>query len=311
MPSNPHDLRLIALDLDGTLLNPEGAVSARNRQALLMAQDLGIEIVIATGRRHCYAMKVLRDLGLNPASALVSSNGTVIRTLDAQLLTRTLLPAETARWLCSHLTEFRSTLVMTFDRVGHDGEDMCGALVVEDLAELQASIGAWMRANAPYIAQVTPLENALDTAAPIQMMLCGPVARMQRAEAHLLAQEGVTAPGVTPLDKLQKGRVALHRTTYPNKDLSIVDILPAGCSKASALAELVKLRGCGAENVLAIGDNWNDVAMLEFAGHARLMANAPPDLLGHRRWPVTLDHSQDGVAHAIEELLAENACAFR
>jgi hydroxymethylpyrimidine pyrophosphatase-like HAD family hydrolase len=317
-------MRLIAVDMDGTLVGPDGRVSERNLVAMKAAEKAGVVVVVATGRRHCYAMRVLRGLGLREEDALISSNGTVTRTIGAKLLDRTLLPLETARWLCGHVEEFRNALVVTFDKVGPDGEDARGALVVEDLAELNASIGKWMVANEPYIERVVPIEKALEDEAPIQMMLCGTVERMRRAEARLLEHPGVSAVGVTPLRKDEMRRLenlglteggitpqerasvveaALHRTEYPERDLSIVDILPAGCSKGSALLRLAEGRGVKAEEILAIGDNWNDVSMLEVAGRAVLMGNAPDDLkavAAERGWTIGLRHDEDGVAEAIE-----------
>jgi hypothetical protein len=320
-------MRLIAVDMDGTLVGPDGRVSERNLAAMKAAERAGVQVVVATGRRHCYAMRVLRGLGLREEDALISSNGTVTRTIGSKLLDRTLLPLETARWLCGHVDEFRNALVITFDKVGADGEDARGALVVEDLADLNASIGKWMVANEPYIERVVPIERALEGEAPIQMMLCGPVERMRRAEARLLEHPGVSAVGVTPLrmDELRRlenlglaeGGIApqeratvleaaLHRTEYPERDLSIVDILPAGCSKGTALLRLAEGRGVKAEEILAIGDNWNDVSMLEVAGRAVLMGNAPDDLkavAAERGWVIGLGHDEDGVAEAIEALI--------
>src|ERR1700734_127487 len=176
--------RLIAIDLDGTLLNTSGQVSPRNLAALRLAESSGIEIVISTGRRHSFAMRVLRDLNLQHSSAVVSSNGTVIRTIGSELIHRTHLPLSTARWLCAHLNDYRSTLLLTFDLTGPDGEDFRGALIVEHLDDLHTSIGRWMRANEPYIQHVQHIEDALKSGAnpPIQMMLCGPIDRMREAE---------------------------------------------------------------------------------------------------------------------------------
>lgn len=296
-------VRMIAFDLDGTLIGPDGRVSARNLAALRTAERAGISVVVATGRRHCYAMKVLSELGLGAEDAVISSNGTVTRTIGARLLERTLLPVETARWLCGHVDEFRNALVMTFDKVGPDGEDARGALVVERLEELNASIGRWMAANEPYIAQADPLERALDGEAPIQMMLCGTMERMRRAEARLVQHPGIAGVGVAPSAAVE---VVLHRTEYPERDLSIVDILPAGCSKGAALLRLAASRGIQADEIVAIGDNWNDLSMLEVAGHAVLMGNAPADLRDlarERGWMVGKRHDEDGVAVTIEALL--------
>jgi hydroxymethylpyrimidine pyrophosphatase-like HAD family hydrolase len=302
--------RLIAIDLDGTLLNSAGIVSPRNLAALRLAENCGAEIVIATGRRHCYAMRVLRDLNLRPNSALVSSNGTVIRTLDSQLLHRTHMSLPTALWLCEHVSSFRDTLVLTFDTVGPSGEDSRGSLVCETVDQLNASISRWMKTNEPYIALVSPIEDALRPTAlrphpeaPIQMMLCGTVDHMALAEARLLEH-----PRVTPVGASERlgAEIALHRTAYPDKDLSIVDILPAGCSKASALLQLAKLRGISTGDILAIGDNWNDLPMLRLAGRAVLMANAPAELLSvayEKGWRIAPSNDEDGVALAIEAAL--------
>ena len=299
--------RLIAIDLDGTLLNSSGQVSPRNRAALKLAESSGIEIVISTGRRHSFAMHVLRDLNLHHASAVVSSNGTVIRTIGSELIHCTHLPLSTARWLCSHLDDYRNTLVLTFDLTGPDGEDSRGALIVQHLDDLHTSIGRWMRANERYIAQVSPIEEALQPGAtpPIQMMLCGPIDRMREAEALLIRH-----PLVTPVGDHEspQAEVALHRTTYSETDLTLLDILPAGCSKASALEHLAALRGFTTADILAIGDNWNDVAMLRLAGHAALMSNAPDDLkaIAHTSgWTIVPSNDEDGVAVAIESVLSQ------
>jgi hydroxymethylpyrimidine pyrophosphatase-like HAD family hydrolase len=359
---------MIAIDMDGTLLGDDGRVSPRNLAALLAAEAAGIEIVVATGRRHSYAMRVLRPLGLHHGSMLVSSNGTVTRTLGSfgaepvasRLIARTHLPHETALWLCGHVDEFRNALVLTFDRVGPDGDDTRGALVVEHLDELNASIGRWMAANEPYIAHVNPIESALRSAdiandssrdLPIQAMLCGTVERMARAEARLLEHPGIAASGhpsgrsgrtmnvdgVPPSLKtpstspVEPGApfmtavsswvgstnaasqaepepiITLHRTEYPERDLSILDILPGGCSKGAAILSLATAQDIDAAQILAIGDNWNDVSMLEIAGTAVLMDNAPEDLKAlarTRNWRIGSSNRDHGVAEAIEAILA-------
>jgi hydroxymethylpyrimidine pyrophosphatase-like HAD family hydrolase len=326
--------------MDGTLLGEDGHVSPRTLAALHAAHRAGIEIVVATGRRHAYAMRILRPLGLHHALALISSNGTVTRTLGSpseptQLLARTHLPHATALWLCAHIEEFRNALVLTFDRVVPDGpnqgEDTRGALVVEHLDQLHASIGRWMEVNEPYIAHIVPIESALTPAAldtPIQAMLCGTIDRMARAEARLLQHPGVAAsghpsgrsggtksgaPGLASETWDSSHKVSgepplltLHRTEYPHRNLSILDILPPNCSKGAAILTLAAARNIPASQIMAIGDNWNDVSMLEAAARPILMANAPDDLRAlalTRNWPIGPSNRNDGVAEAIESAL--------
>jgi hypothetical protein len=315
---------LISIDMDGTLLGSDGRVSARNRAALLRAETEGIEIVIATGRRHAYAMRVLRELGLRGSNALISSNGTVIRTLGTQLVHRSYMPLATARWLCDQVGEFRDSFVLTFDNVDENGEDRRGALVCEHTSTLHDNIGAWMRTNEPYIARVERMEQVLaarsqafatmavavaedDTdlpsGAPIQAMICGSMERMKRAEARLREHPAVAGVGEPEFPACE---IVLHRTVYPERDLAIVDILPAGCSKATALAHLAEMRGCTMADVLAIGDNWNDMPMLTAAGNAILMGNAPEELRAlakEQGWTVGPTNDEDGVAIAIAAAL--------
>jgi hypothetical protein len=304
--------RLIAIDLDGTLLNSSGHITERNLAALRLAESRGIEIAIATGRRHCYAMRVLRDINRPANSALISSNGTVIRSIDSTLLHRAHMPLSTARWLCEYVRDFRNTLVLTFDKVRPNGEDERGALVCEDLAQLTSSIGRWIDANEPYLAPISPIEHALNADPPIQMMLCGPIDRMRAAEAHLLKDPRVTneeAPRVSNVESADTPgiEVNLHRTEYAARDLCILDILPAGCSKASALLHLARLRNLDPAAILAIGDNWNDLPMFRVAGQSAVMANAPADLrtLAQKEgWQLLPSNDEDGVAQAIETALA-------
>jgi hydroxymethylpyrimidine pyrophosphatase-like HAD family hydrolase len=313
-----HRLRpqLIAIDMDGTLMGAEGQVSPRNVAALKAAEAAGIEVVIATGRRHSYAMKVLRAVGLAERNLLVSSNGAITRTVGAVLVERTFLPEDTSLWLCAQLDEFRNALVITYDMVRPDGEDAHGALVVEEMAVLHASIGKWMEANGPYIEHAVPIESAIqrrgtEGEAPIQMMLCGSIERMRRAEARLLEHPEVFSAGPSPDTtdpaRLAAAKIALSRTEYPERDLSLLDILPAGCSKGAALTRLTASLGIGLGEMMAIGDNWNDLSMLEIAGWAVLMENAPDDLkemARQRGWAIGGDHMRDGVAEAIEAVLA-------
>jgi Cof subfamily protein (haloacid dehalogenase superfamily) len=281
--------RVIAIDIDGTLLPSTGTVvSDRNREALLRAQAAGVEVVIATGRRQAYAMPLLCELGLRPETVMISSNGTVTRTFGGERLDRWLLPVATARRLSRELPRFGGTTVFTFDRVGRR------ELVIESLDELSHRIEKWVEANREHLEVVVPLERAFDEGeAPVQGMVCGTVAAMRAAEQQLRA-DGFA------------DQVAMQRTEYPARDLSILDILPAGCSKGSALERLAARLGVEREEIAAIGDNYNDLEMLEYVGEPVLMANAAPGLLeiaSERGWHITGNNDQDGVAMAIEALL--------
>jgi Cof subfamily protein (haloacid dehalogenase superfamily) len=285
-------IQLIAIDIDGTLLPSTGLrISPRNCAALRAAEAAGIEIVIATGRRQAYAMPVIAQVGLDENSVMISSNGAVVRGFDGALLDRRFLPLETARRLSVALRG-HGTMVFTFDREG------AGALVIEDLKQLHARIDRWVEANRPYLVEVQPIERAFDAGEePIQGMLCGTIEQMVAAEKALLLSDVAD-------------QIATHRTEYASRNLSILDLLPPGCSKGAALDCLARIRGLEREHIMAIGDNLNDLEMLDYAGYGVVMGNASAEIrvLAERRgWQVTASNDEDGVALAIEGVLLQQA----
>jgi Cof subfamily protein (haloacid dehalogenase superfamily) len=276
----PSPIRLIASDIDGTLLNPEFKISEQDLIALRRAHAAGIEIVLVTGRRHTFALPIAKQLGFD--LWLISSNGAITRSLGGETFHRDLMPRETCRHLCIAMQAFRGHTVLTFDT------EAKGAIVLEHLDALNLSIRRWLEKNIQYIEFVIPIEDSLVTD-PVQAMFCGSMDRMAQALAALQA----TGLG---------NRITTLRTEYPERDLSMIDILNAGCSKGHALARWARHRGLRPEEVMAIGDNHNDVEMLEFAGYPVIMGNACEELRS-RGWNVTLGNDQCGVAAALADLI--------
>jgi len=276
-------LRLIAIDIDGTLLNPEFRISGTDLATLRRAHAQGIEVILVTGRRHTFALPIAQQLEFD--LWLITSNGAVTRSLAGETLHRDLLPAPTCRELVRAMQEFRGQTVLTFDSNGLNG-DASGTIVIERLDELEASIQRWLEKNMQYIQFVVPIEKAL-TSDPVQAMFCGPVADMQRV---LRVLESCGLP------------ITVVRTEYPGRDLSIVDVLNAGCSKGHALERWANYRRITREQVMAIGDNYNDIEMLAFAGHPFIMGNASEELRS-RGWTLTRSNAESGVTAAIEHVL--------
>ena len=273
-------IRLLAVDIDGTLLNPQIQISDTDMAALRRAHSEGVEVILVTGRRHRFALPIAEQLGFD--LWLISSNGAVTRSLGGETFHRDLLPLETCRKLCEAMREFRGNTVLTFDIEGK------GAIVLERMDELTGSIQRWLEKHLEFIEFVVPLERSLTTD-PVQIMFCGPIARMRQALDRL---------AVCGVEK----DITVLRTEYPLRDLSIVDVLNQGCSKGHALERWAKYRGIPREQVMAIGDNYNDIEMLAFAGVPFIMGNASEELRG-RGWPVTLANDQNGVAAALEQVL--------
>jgi len=283
-------VRLVAIDMDGTLLPAKiQKISQRNAQALRAAQGAGVTVAIATGRRTAYTTPLLEDLGLRADTPLITSNGAVLCTLGGQTIERCHMNARVARGLCSVLRPF-GAVVFTFDRPGR------GELVIEDLEKAKGRIALWVEANRNAIEVVKPLELALvDGDDPIQGMAAGTMDQMRQAEKALKASEwGEDCDCV--------------RTEYPARDLSILDLLPRGVSKGWALEQLAGRLGVDRKETMAIGDNWNDVGMLEWAGQGVMMANSAPELRAMARtrgWKQAPSNDHDGVAVVLEAALAK------
>jgi Cof subfamily protein (haloacid dehalogenase superfamily) len=283
-------VRLVAIDMDGTLL-PTFAqkIGERTAFALKAAQEAGITVAIATGRRTNYTVPLLEGLGLRADTPLITSNGAVIRTLGGEAIDRCHMEARVARALCGLLRGF-GAVVFTFDRPGR------GELVLENLEMTHGRISLWVEANRNAIEVVTPLEGALpDGQDPIQGIVTGTLANMRLAEKALKASEWAAD-------------CECVCTEYPARDLSILDLLPPGVSKGWALARLAGRLGVDRKETMAIGDNWNDVDMLEWAGQGVMMGNAAQALrtmAKMRGWKQAPPNDQDGVAVVLEAALAK------
>ena len=268
-----------------------GEISPRTKRALKAAQKAGITLAIATGRRAAYTAPLLEGLGLRADTPLITSNGAVIRTLGGEPIDRCHLPAQVARGLCGLLRPF-GAMVFTFDRPGR------GELVLEDLEQAHGRIALWIEANRNAIEVVKPLELALrDGEDPIQGMVAGSLSRMREAEKALKASPWA-------------GSCECVRTEYPARDLSILDLMPPGVSKGWALERLAARLGVDRRETMAIGDNWNDVDMLEWAGQGVMMGNAAGELrtmAKMRGWKQAPPNDEDGVAVVLEAQVARLA----
>lgn len=282
IPPVTPPIRMLAVDIDGTLLSSQFHISPVDIDALRRARESGVEVLLVTGRRHTFALPMAQQLGFD--LWLISSNGAVTRSLSGESFHRDLLPLATCRQLCGAMREFRGNMVITFDK------ESKGALVLERMDELTISIQRWLEKNMQYIEFVVPIEDAL-VDDPVQAMFCGPIERMREALSCL------DASGLGD-------SITIVRTEYPLRDLSIVDVLNRDCSKGRAVERWARHRGITREQVMAIGDNYNDVEMLAFAGVPFIMGNACEELKS-RGWAVTRSNDENGVAAAVEQVLGK------
>ncbi len=277
-------IRLIALDIDGTLLNSRWEVSPANREAIAEATRRGIEVALVTGRRFDFALPVAQQIP--SALSMIVNNGALVRTKEGQTLLRHLLPRETARRVLLATEAWREAAAVVFDRPKAN-QVMIQSINLEDPLR-----GGYYTRNREFLAEAKPLESCLEED-PIQVMFTGSVASMREAELALRSVQFAE-------------EFALAVTSYEAKNFSMIDVIHPAISKGATLAEWAALRGVAREEILAIGDNHNDLEMLSFAGVPVVMGNSVPELK-ERGWHVTRSNDEDGVAAAIERFALPEA----
>jgi Cof subfamily protein (haloacid dehalogenase superfamily) len=277
-------IRLIAMDIDGTLLDSQSRLPEENTRAIVEAASRGIEIALVTGRRFDFARAIADALPCD--LHMIVSNGALTKSKSGETHQRLLLPIETARSVLQATPEFRAHAGVLFDR------PLADQVIFERIDWDEPLRGDYFRRNRKHIAEVSPLTACLNGEDPVQVMFTGPCERMRQAKSLLEA---------LPI----RSEYALALTEYEHRDLSILDVLRRGVTKGAALARWAEHRGIARENVMAIGDNWNDREMLEYAGLAVVMGNCVPGLrpLG---WTLTLSNDECGVADAIRKYVLRN-----
>ncbi len=270
-------IRLVALDVDGTLLDSHGQVPAANLDALRAAADAGVHLVVVTGRSYPFALPAVRDLP-DPLTVCVY-NGAVARVRGGDTLVRRTLPGRVARELLVNTRAWRPATTVQFDREA-------GQTLFDQLSWDQPNRRGYYAKVRHHVAQVADLEAAMDEDDPVQVAFNGPTAEMRALHDWLAAQ-----PGVADL--------SVSATHYPKRDFSLVDVNAAGATKGGALAAIAAHFGVARDEVFAIGDNHNDVDMLHWAGTGVVMGNAEPELLS-LGLPIAPDNDDAGLADAIE-----------
>lgn len=273
-------VRLLAIDIDGTLLDSRGRVPDDNVRAIRGAIERGVAVTLVTGRSFPFARPVA-DV-LPDAVTLIVSNGALVKALDGTTRRRWLLPRATARTVLERTRPFRDSAAIVFDRADE------GHIVAEDMNWDHPNRRGYYARNRHRIRRAEPLEDAL-TDDPVQVMFNGSVAGMR--EVH------------EAIARLALGdRVEVLVTEYVERDFTLLDVLVKGCTKGTAVASFAEDLGIAAHEVMAIGDNFNDVEMLEYAGVPVVMANAV-DGIKARGWHLTTSHDDAGVARAVDTFI--------
>jgi len=285
-------IKLLALDLDGTLLNSKGKIPEANKLAIRKAEEKGVLVTIATGRRFRDALPVGLELELN--APLITHNGALLKyAQNLETVAASVISTETVREILRVGREFGGDALLSGDPHGK------GVLLYDTVSAanipLQKYI-AWSKTlhgdeAEEAVRHVENLEDVLDETETVHVSFSGKCAPMVEMEI-ILANE-------------LKNTATILTTRYPRLDFTLIDILPPDASKGIGVEKLTLIENLKRENVMVIGDNYNDLEMLEYAGTPIVMGNADPNLLERAEFHTTLSNDENGVALAIERFILE------
>ncbi len=265
------EIKLIAIDLDGTLLNSQGHVSERNAAAIQAARAQGIMVILATGKSYASATAVLAELNLD--SPGVFSQGSMIYNADGSLQYAQYMERETAvvalNFACTHnLTQIaycKSGIVTNRDSIYRQ-------MLVDQYHEPMPKV-------------IGSLQAHLDDLSITKMLLCA-------ADNETFLAEQL---------KTKLGSIGEVTQAVPH----YIEILPTNSSKGNGLERLLKELDVSPAHVLAIGDGDNDIEMLQLARIGIAMANGSAGVKAVAD-AITTDNNHDGVAQAIEKFIRIN-----
>jgi Cof subfamily protein (haloacid dehalogenase superfamily) len=283
-------IKLLALDLDGTVLNSHGKVSGRNLKALRDAEERGVFVTIATGRRFFDARPVAFQLGLN--AAIITHNGTLIKHAETlETVSVRLIRPDTVQEILAVGRKFGADPMMSCDP--HSAGTLFYDRISDDNFPLQKYLEWSRRLHGEgidaSIVHTGSLEKLADTVETIHISFSGQCEPMSHLQMKLATE--------------LSDKIKVLATVYPQYDFTLLDVLPPEASKGFGLCSLAESLDLGPENVMAMGDNFNDLEMLEYAGTPVIMGNAAPELLENEKYLHTLSNDEDGVALAIEKYI--------
>ena len=277
-------VKLLALDIDGTLLTPRGEITPRTLQAINRVREQGVLVVLVTGRRFGSARELVLRLELD--IPLISHNGALTKNIETlETLDFHPLDADLARDIIRLGRDEKVDMICCDDPHG------MGTMVIEGISEKNRALHRYLDKYRDSVVEVSDLLEYVQKS-PIQMMFsgrCDPIDEFAGKLAELM--DGATGM-----------KIQLFKTRYRSADLTILDALSDTASKGHSLAAVANQRGIAREEIMAVGDNHNDLSMLRYAGLGVVMANAE-DELKQMGFELTASNEEDGVARAIEKFI--------
>lgn len=265
---------LIAFDLDGTLVDDDKKISPSAYASIMEVQKLGMTVVIASGRPTYGCRHIAKELHLDEYGGyIISYNGGKITSMrDGQVLSRNTMSLDLLRDL--------------FEKV----KDLEGVTM---LSYINQAIVTNKEGN-----KYVEMESFVDNGMPIQVSEDFPFNLTREPfKAALVGDRDRLAPLKTELIEMYKGRLTLLTSAE-----NFIEIIPYGVDKGAALEFLLADIGLSKENVIAVGDNYNDLRMIQLAGLGVAMANATEAVKRAANY-ITLSNNEDGIRHLLNKYI--------
>ncbi len=277
--------RMIAIDLDGTLLAPDGKVTERTKSAIHRCLSAGILICFATGRNWTESRTVI-DTVAHHDHAVFAGGAIVIDTKQEAILHRQMVDPQLAREVCKVL-EDAGHAVLALQETSAAGVDY---LVSDEIPE-NAETLQWMSATNAKVHHVSGLA--------------------QHPHEHTLRLGIVAAPPecekvAATLTERFGERILLQRIFVPSAKVEVLEIFDPGVNKWEGIQHVARRHGVERHEIIAIGDDVNDLPMLKQAGLGVAMGNARPEIQQAAK-KVIKSNREDGLAQFLEELVREQA----
>ncbi|MFZ4572983.1 MAG: HAD hydrolase family protein [Phycisphaerales bacterium] len=289
--------KLLAIDLDGTLLGKGGSVSARNRAAVHAARRAGVRVVICTGRGLIESAAALDAIGRD--EPVVVAGGSIIADpTSGATLHRFAIELDLVHAAVQLLHAFKYPALVLKDPVetGYDYFVAHGA----DNHPLDPVTAWWFEKMSVKVRAARHLHEDEHPQHTVRVGACGLASHLDEVMAALATSVDQRAimhhfPAVVAPE---------HASRLPSGDrLHILELFSADANKWSAIGVLAARWGIDASEIAAIGDEINDLSMISNAGLGIAMANAVPAVKAVAKRS-TLAHHEDGVAHAIDQILS-------
>jgi 5-amino-6-(5-phospho-D-ribitylamino)uracil phosphatase len=274
---------MIAIDLDGTLLSPRGEVTPRAKAAVHRALSAGLLVCFATGRNWTESRTVI-DAVEHYASAVFAGGAMVVDTGRKATLHRMMMDPGLARELCEHL-EAEGHAVMALQDTGAAGVDY---LVTGEAALNEATVH-WMGVTDATVRRVPRL---------------GEYSHEHTIRVGIVAAPEAVRASVRSLTDRFDGRIVQQNLYVPAYGVEVLEVFDPAVNKWEGILHVARAHGIRPEEIIAIGDDVNDLPMLEQAGLGVAMGNARPEAKAVAK-KVIGTNADEGLAQFLEDLVEQ------